>query len=228
MSASTSTRVEVTEPALTRDQSATLLGKTMGLLALTAGSFAVGAFLARGAPGQWGWVFLLSSFGLLVGLQSAARRSERAAVVVLLLFGALLGAAVAPVLVAYGEADADALWLSGAGAGLIVAGFGAAGYATRRDLSGLARHLYWALVALVVAGIVLVFVEIPHGALVYSVVGLVVFAALTSIDFQRLRKARDLRTAPLLAASIFLDLLNLFLLLLNLFSTGGRSGGGTR
>mgnify|MGYP001018568921 CR=1 FL=1 len=98
------------------------------------------------------------------------------------------------------------------------AGFGAAGYATRRDLSGLARTLVWALIGLIVAGLVLVFVDIPHGALAYTIVGLVIFAGLTAFDFQRLRRADDIRTAPLLAAAIFLDLLNVFLLLLSLFS----------
>jgi modulator of FtsH protease len=37
-------------------------------------------------------------------------------------------------------------------------------------------------------------------------------------DFQRLRRSRDIREAPLLAASIFLDVLNVFLLLLSLFN----------
>jgi modulator of FtsH protease len=62
-----------------------------------------------------------------------------------------------------------------------------------------------------------VFVRIPSGALVYSVLGLVVFAGLTLYDFQRLRRANDIRSAPQLAASIFLDALNVFLLLLSLF-----------
>ena len=61
------------------------------------------------------------------------------------------------------------------------------------------------------------FVQIPHGALIYSIVGLVVFAALTLFDFQRLRQERDIRTAPLLASSIFLDVLNVFLLFLSIF-----------
>jgi FtsH-binding integral membrane protein len=50
--------------------------------------------------------------------------------------------------------------------------------------------------------------------------GLVIFARITAFDFQRLRRTRDLRTAPLLAASIFLDILNVVLLLTSLF--GGR------
>jgi uncharacterized protein len=99
-----------------------------------------------------------------------------------------------------------------------IAGFGAFGYATRRDLSALARILFWALIGLIVFGIVTIFVQIPNGALLYAVLGLVIFAGLTAFDFQRLRRSQDIRTAPLLAASIFLDILNVFLLLLSLFS----------
>ena len=45
-----------------------------------------------------------------------------------------------------------------------------------------------------------------------------IFAGLTLYDFQRLRRSEDIRTAPLLAASIFLDVLNVFLIFLSLFS----------
>jgi FtsH-binding integral membrane protein len=69
-------------------------------------------------------------------------------------------------------------------------------------------------------GIVLIFVHIPHADLIYSVLGLVIFAGLTMVDFQRLRRNTDLASAPLLAASIFLDALNVFLFFLRIFSRG--------
>lgn len=121
----------------------------------------------------------------------------------------------------YASQDPQALWQSGGATALFIAGFGAAGYATRRDLSALARYAFWALVALIVFSIVLIFVNIPNGALIYAVLGLVVFAALTMVDFQRLRRNTDLDSAPLIAASIFLDILNVFLFFLQIF--GGRS-----
>jgi modulator of FtsH protease len=70
-----------------------------------------------------------------------------------------------------------------------------------------------------VFGIVLIFVHIPGGALVYSVLGLVIFAGFTMFDFQRLRTNTDTNSAPLLAASIFLDVLNVFLFFLQIFSS---------
>ena len=76
---------------------------------------------------------------------------------------------------------------------------------------------FWALLALIVFGIIAIFVNIPNSALIYAIVGLVIFAGFTMYDFQRLRKTKDIRAAPLLAASIFLDVLNVFLLLLSLF-----------
>jgi len=128
-------------------------------------------------------------------MRFAARRSTQLTVGLLAAFGLLIGLAVAPTL-----------------------GFGAAGYATRRDLAPIARLSFWALVALIVVGIVLIFVHIPGGELVYSVLGLVIFAGFTMFDFQRLRTSTDTAAAPLLAASIFLDVLNVFLFFLLIFS----------
>jgi FtsH-binding integral membrane protein len=205
------------EAPLTHDQSATLLGQTMGLVALTAAFFAIGAYLGRNMSYQLGWVWFFAAFGCLIGMNFVASRSDNAAVGLLFLFGVLIGLAVAPTLSYYANADPKAIWQAGGATALFIAGFGAAGYATRRDLSGLARALFWALIALIVFGIVLIFVNIPNGALVYSVLGLVIFAGLTAFDFQRLRRTQDIRSAPFLAASIFLDALNVFTLLLDVF-----------
>ena len=202
---------------LTRDETGTLFGQTMGLVAVTAGLFALGAYLGRNMSYGWGWVFWIAGFVSLIAMNAVAQRSERGAVTLLFGFGVLIGLASAPTLSYYASTNPQALWQAGGATALVIAGFGAAGYATRRDLSGMARALFWALIALIVFGIVAIFVRIPHSSLIYAVVGLVIFAGLTAYDFQRLRNARDIRTAPLLAASIFLDVLNVFLLLLSLF-----------
>ena len=102
------------------------------------------------------------------------------------------------------------LWQAGGATALFIVGCGAIGYATRRDLSGVARMSFWALVALIMFGIIMIFVDIPGGALAYSVLGLVIFAGLTMVDFQRIRSSADIDSAPLIAASIFLDALNVF------------------
>jgi FtsH-binding integral membrane protein len=218
----TSTAASPSVP-LSREEAGGLLGQTMGLVALTAGIFAFGAYIGRDASSGWAILWFIAAFAVLLGMNVAAQRSEQLAVGLLFGFGLLLGLAVAPTVGAYLDADPQAVWEAGVATALFIAGFGAAGYATRRDLSALARYFLWALVALIVFGIVLVFVQIPGGALIYAIAGLVIFAGLTLFDFQRLRTTQDIRTAPLLAASIFLDVLNVFLLFLTVFSSGDSS-----
>jgi modulator of FtsH protease len=207
----------VQQPSLTHDEAGSLLGQTMGLVAVTAGLFALGAYLGRDLSYGWGWAFFIASFVCLIGLNVAAQRSEGAAIGLLFAFGVLIGLATAPTIAYYTSTDPQVVWQAGGATALFIAGFGAAGYATRRDLSGLARAAFWALIALIVFGIVLIFVQIPNGQLIYAILGLVIFAALTAFDFQRLRRTQDIRSAPLIAASIFLDVLNVFLLFLSLF-----------
>jgi len=208
--------------AASRDRTRTLFGQTMGYVALTAGFFALGAYLGRHLSQGWAFVWFIVAFGCLIGMNFTARRAGSASLSVglLLVVGTALGLAMSPVLVYYASTSPQALWQAGGATALFIAGFGAAGYATRRDLSGLARVSFWALVALILFGIVLIFVHIPHADLLYSVLGLVIFAGLTMVDFQRLRRNTDLDSAPLLAASIFLDALNAFLFFLRIFSRG--------
>ena len=79
--------------------------------------------------------------------------------------------------------------------------------------------LFWALLGLIGFGIVAIFVSIPNGNVIYAVAGLGIFGAFTIFDFNRLRRA-DANSAVGIAASIFLDVFNVFLLLLDLF--GGQ------
>jgi FtsH-binding integral membrane protein len=204
--------------APTRDQAHTLFAQTMGYVAATAALFALGAYLGHNLPGGAGIVAFIAAFACLIGMQFAVRRSQQLTVGLLGAFGLLVGLALAPVLAVYASMDPQALWQAGGATALFIAAFGAAGYATRRDLTAIARIGFWALLALIVFGIVLIFVNIPGGALIYSVLGLVIFAGFTMFDFQRIRLSRDISSAPLLAASIFLDILNVFLFFLQIFS----------
>jgi FtsH-binding integral membrane protein len=205
-----------------RAQAHALFSQTMAYVAATAGLFALGAWLGRNLTGGVGIVAFIAAFACLIGMRFAARRSAQLTVGLLAAFGLLIGLAVAPTVAYYGSMDPRALWQAGGATALFIAAFGAAGYATRRDLTAIARVSFWALLALIVAGIVLIFVHIPGSGLVYSVLGLVIFAGFTMFDFQRLRRNTDDAAAPLLAASIFLDVLNVFLFFLEIFSGGER------
>ena len=205
----------------TRDEAHVLFGQTMGLVAVTAGLFAVGAYLGRNMSQGAGFLWFLVAFGCLIGMSFAIRKSEQLAIGLLFAFGVLVGLATAPTIAYYASTNPQAVWQAGGATALFIAGFGAAGYATRRDLQPLARILFWALLALIVFGIVAIFVSIPHSNVIYCVLGLVIFGGFTVIDFNRLRGANMNMTVPI-AASIFLDIFNVFLLFLSLFGGSGR------
>lgn len=67
------------------------------------------------------------------------------------------------------------------------------------------------------ADIVLIFVRIPAAYTAWSLIGLAIFGLYTVVDFNRLRRAGTEEAIPL-AAAIFLDVLNIFLLFLRLFA----------
>ena len=134
--------------------------------------------------------------------------------------GLLLGLALGPVLSSYVETDPAAVWQAAGATGGFVAGLGAAGYATRRDLSSWYRVLFWALLGLIAFGVIAIFVAIPNENIIWSIAGLVIFGGYTVLDFNRLRRSGQEEAVPI-AASILLDVLNIFLFLLQLF--GGNN-----
>ena len=197
-----------------------LFGRVMALVALTVGFATLGVWVARGWGGAGWFIAWLLSLGCLIGLNVAnARGNTGLALFLLCAFGLLIGASVATTVNYYAATDPTAVRQAFGATALFVGGLGCGGYAVRRDLSFLYRIAFWLLLGLIVAGIVLIFVRIPAAYTVYSIVGLGIFGLYTVIDFNRLRHAGTDEAIPL-AAGIFLDILNVFLLFLRLF---GRS-----
>ena len=205
----------------TQDQTRTLFSHVMLLVAAATGFFALGAYAGRDLSGGWSIAWFLAGFGCLIAMNFTRRSSGGASVVLLMCVGLFLGLGLGPMVAYYSAASPKVVWQAAGATALFMLGFGAYGYATRRDLSAIGRVSFFALIGLIVFGIILIFVRIPAGDLIYSVLGLVVFAGLTLYDFQRLRRSKGMASAPLIAASIFLDALNVFLFFLRIFS-GGR------
>ena len=203
----------------TRDQAHALLGQVMGLVAATVGFTALGAYLGRHMTGAGTLLLFIPVFGCVFGLNVASSRDKQQLATWLLFgLGFFLGLSVAPVLSYYAQADPAVVWQAAGVTALFVAGLGAYGYASRRDFSSWYRGLFWALLALIGFGIVAIFVNIPQANVIYAVLGLVIFGGFTIVDFNRLRRADKTEAVPI-AASIFLDVFNVFLLLLELFGS---------
>jgi modulator of FtsH protease len=206
-------------PSVPSARAPTLFGRVMALVALTVGAATLGVYLARESGGGLWFIAWIAALGCLVGLNVAsARGSTGLALGLLLGFGVLIGVSVSATINYYSQTDPTAVRQAFAATALFVGGLGAAGYAIRKDLSFLYRTLFWLLLGLILAGIVLIFVRIPAAYTVYSLVGLAIFGLYTVVDFNRLRRAGNNEAIPL-AAGIFLDVLNIFLLFLRLFGS---------
>src|SRR5258707_2176989 len=147
----------------TRDQTHTLFGQTMGYVAVTGGFFALGSYLGRNLHAGWAIVGFIAAFVCLISMNFTVRRSGTVTAGLLFAVGVLLGVAVSPTIVYYTTTNPQAVWQAGGAAALFVAGFGAAGYATPRDLSGVAPVCLLAPIPPHRFRVLLIFVPIPHG-----------------------------------------------------------------
>ena len=200
-----------------RSSSSAIFGRVMGLVALTVAFAAAGVWIGRDLTG-WQWfVPWLFAIGCIIGLNVANAKGQRGlALTLLFAFGLLLGISVGSTVYYYATVDPDVVAQAFAATALFTAALGAGGYATRRDLSFLYRFLFFALLGLIVFGIVQIFLRIPGGSMAYSILGLVIFGGYVVVDFNRLRRAGSDETIPL-AAGIFLDVFNIFLFFLQIF-----------
>ena len=208
-----------------RDDARAIFGKVMFLVAVTAGFAAVGAYVGRDLSGGWALLAWVGALGLTIAMSAGRRREEATPLQMGLLFGvgALLGLAIGPTLQRFADLEGGSTLIAQAAGltALFMAIMGAVGYLTTRDLTWLGRISFVGLIVLLVFGLVAIFVNIPGEDLIWCIGGLVVFAGLTIFDFWRLRRAGNGDVAQI-ALSIFLDALNVFLLMLRLLG-GSRS-----
>lgn len=195
-----------------------LFGRVMALVAVTVGFATLGVYAMRESGGGSWFLTWVAALACLIGLNIANSRGHHGlALSLLFAVGFLLGASVATTINYYSATDPTAVRQAFGATALTVGGLGAAGYAIRRDLSFLYRILFWLLLGLIVAGFVLIFTRMQGAYTAYAVVGLVIFGLYTVVDFNRLRRAGEEEAIPL-AASIFLDVFNIFLFFLRLFA----------
>ena len=201
-----------------RTDTRAVFGQTMFLVAATTGFTAAGAYIGRDLSGGAALGIWVVAFAAIIGM-SFARKAQRGGLGMALLFGVglLLGMAIGPTMSSYASVDGGPtiIWQAAGLTALFIGAFGTVGWATQRDLAPAARMAFWALLALIVVGIVAIFVSIPGFNLLWSIIGLAIFSVFTMFDFQRLRSAGE-DDVVMIALSIFLDVFNVFLFMLNL------------
>ena len=172
------------------------------------------------APGVW-IVLLLVELGLIVAVSAAVDRlSPAAATALFLLYAALNGLTLSIIFLAYTGTTIAGTFAATAGAFAVTSVYG---MLTRRDLTSLGSLLFMALIGLVIASIVNIFWA---NSVLYSIItyaGVLIFVGLTAYDTQRLKQiayatAGNARMADRLAVNgaltLYLDFINLFLMLL--------------
>jgi uncharacterized protein len=193
-----------------------------GLVALGVASSAAAVQLILGNPILF-FGLLIVQVGLVIGFSAAARRASTPAVATMfLVYAALTGATFSTLFIAYTASSIAAVFFITAGA---FAGLSAVGYFTKADLSAIGRFAIFALIGLVIAMVVNVFLQSSGLQWLVSIVGVLLFGALTAYDTQKLKETFASGEAhanmPLVGALVlYLDFVNMFLFLLRLF--GGR------
>src|SRR5919204_18742 len=104
--------VQVARPApISGDVARAVFGQVMGLVALTLGFLALGAYIGRNLSGGLGILFFIAGFACIFGLNIAsARGNEQVAITLLFGLGLTLGLALGPVINSYAKADPAAVW----------------------------------------------------------------------------------------------------------------------
>ncbi|MDP4603580.1 MAG: Bax inhibitor-1 family protein [Solirubrobacteraceae bacterium] len=211
----------VSQP-VTRERSLAIFGQVMGLVAITCAFAAAGAYIGRDLAGLWFLLPWIGAIGCLIGLNVAnSKGMQQLALALLFSVGLLLGISIGYTIKYYAVTDSTAVYQAVAATALFVAALGAGGYAIRKDLSFLYRFAFFALLGLIVFGIVTLFVSMPGGSMIYAFFGLAIFGLFVVLDFNRLRRAGQQDVIPL-AAGIFLTVFNIFLFFLQIFGGGNR------
>jgi FtsH-binding integral membrane protein len=169
------------------------------------------------------WLFVLAPLGLVMVLSFGINRlSASSALTLFFVYAGLLGLSLASIFLAYTGQSITRVFFISAGT------FGAMslyGYTTKRDLTAVGSFMFMGLIGIVIAS--LVNMIWPSGALslAISVIGVIVFVGLTAYDTQSIKEMYDVhddgtiagRKAVMGALRLYLDFINLFLMMLRLF-----------
>jgi len=171
------------------------------------------------------WVVILAPLGLVLLMSFGINRMSAAtAQLVFWLFAGLMGLSTAYIFQVYVAADIVRVFF------ITAAAFGALslyGYTTPRSLSAMGSFLFMGLVGIVIASLVNLFLASSALTFAISVIGVLVFAGLTAYDTQKIKEMylesddREVmgKKAIMGALALYLDFINLFLMLLRLFGS---------
>ena len=169
------------------------------------------------------WLVMLAPLGIVIYMSFGIRKmSASKAQGTFWIFAALMGASLASIFIFYTQMSIARVFFITAGT------FGAMsiyGYTTKRDLTKLGSFLMMGLIGIIIASIVNMFMQSTMMHYVISVLGVLIFVGLTAYDTQKIKNMYLVsdsgeimgKKAVMGALTLYLDFINLFIMLLRLF-----------
>jgi hypothetical protein len=169
------------------------------------------------------WVVMLAPLAFILVLNFGIHKlSASATQLMFWAFAAVMGVSLSTIFIAYTDASIARVFFITAAA---FAGLSLYGYTTKRDLTGWGSFLVMGLIGIIIAMIVNMFLASSALDFAISVIGVLIFAGLTAYDTQRIKSmyyegdgAEVMTKKSVMGAlSLYLDFINMFLMLLHLF-----------
>ncbi|ETY74450.1 Bax inhibitor-1/YccA family protein [Lactiplantibacillus fabifermentans] len=172
-------------------------------------------------------IFIVSMFAMIGGIQKNATRNPAASFTLLMLFAVIFGVEMSVTLALYTKAVLTGAFFA---AGAVFGTMAVIGLTSKRDMSKLGTHLFAALIGLLVAQIVNMFLQSAAISYVFSFIGVLIFAGLSMWDSNNMKnmylKYGDQVSSTGLAVSgalqLYLDFVNLFLYFVQIFAGSSR------
>jgi uncharacterized protein len=191
---------------------------SMVVAGLVSGSAALMAFFFTGFM-KWVTIFapLVAVFGVTIALN--ARPPLAMATALLHGFAAIMGLSFASIFVVFNLGSVISAFMGAAVLFAVMSGYG---YFTKQNLDTVGRYAFVALIAIVVVSIINLFLGSSVLQMIVSAIAILVFLALTAYDTQQIRESLSADSAGHTeeicgALSLYLDFINIFLSLLQLF-----------
>ena len=170
------------------------------------------------------WGLIIAEFALVFGVTAAINKlSLTTATLMFILYSVINGALLSYIFLAYTASSIATVFFITAGTFGVMA---LIGYTTKTDLSSMGKILFMALIGMIIATVVNLFVKSDGLTTILSYVGVLIFVGLTAYDTQKIKnmllEAPDAgegaqKVALLGALSLYLDFVNLFIYLLRIF-----------
>ena len=170
------------------------------------------------------WGLIIAEFGLVVAISAAINKlSLTTATLLFVLYSVINGATLSFIFAIYTMSSIASVFFITAGTFAVMA---VIGYTTKKDLTSMGKILFMALIGIIIATVVNIFLKSTGLQMIVSYLGVLIFVGLTAYDSQKIKQM--LLTAPdagegaqkialLGALSLYLDFVNLFIYLLRIF-----------